>query len=116
MSCGLQAGGSGRRAPAGGCTPTPTNQPVLPPSTRTGKDRLVKYWDADKFEHLLSLEGHHGEVWCLAVGSLGDLVVSGGHDRSLRRWERTEEPFFVEEEKERRLESLFEADLEVGGW
>jgi hypothetical protein len=48
------------------------------------------------------------------VGSLGDLVVSGGHDRSLRRWERTEEPFFVEEEKERRLESLFEADLEVG--
>jgi U3 small nucleolar RNA-associated protein 12 len=30
----------------------------------------------------------------------------------MRRWERTSEPFFVEEEKERRLESLFEADLE----
>ena len=30
------------------------------------------------------------------------------------RWERTEEPFFVEEEREARLESLFEADLEVG--
>lgn len=29
------------------------------------------------------------------------------------RWERTEEPFFVEEEREARLESLFEADLEV---
>lgn len=54
------------------------------------------------------------QVWCLAVGSLGDVVVSGSHDRSLRRWERTEEPFFVEEEKEKRLESLFEADLEVG--
>ena len=48
------------------------------------------------------------------MGSLGDVVVSGSHDRSLRRWERTEEPFFVEEEKEKRLESLFEADLEVG--
>ena len=53
------------------------------------------------------------QVWCLAVGSLGDLVVSGSHDRSLRRWERTDEPFFVEEEKEKRLESLFEADLEA---
>ena len=53
------------------------------------------------------------QVWCLAVSSLGDFVVSGGADRSLRVWQRTEEPFFVEEEKERRLESLFEADLEV---
>ncbi|KAL4429403.1 hypothetical protein ABPG77_005177 [Micractinium sp. CCAP 211/92] len=78
-----------------------------------GKDKLVKYWDADKFEHLLTLEGHHAEVWCLAVGSLGDIVLSGSHDRSLRRWERTEEPFFIEEEKEKRLESLFEADLEA---
>lgn len=32
------------------------------------------------------------------------------HYRSIRRWERTEEPFFVEEEREKRLESLFEAD------
>jgi U3 small nucleolar RNA-associated protein 12 len=46
------------------------------------------------------------------VSTYGDFIVSGSHDRSLRRWERTSEPFFVEEEKERRLESLFEADLE----
>lgn len=37
---------------------------------------------------------------------------TGSSDRSIRRWERTSEPFFVEEEKERRLESLFEADVE----
>jgi U3 small nucleolar RNA-associated protein 12 len=54
------------------------------------------------------------QVWCLAVSSLGDFAVSGGADRSLRVWTRTEEPFFVEEEREKRLESLFEADLEVG--
>ena len=53
------------------------------------------------------------QVWCLAVSSGGEFVITGSHDRSLRRWERTEEPFFVEEERERRLESLFEADLEV---
>lgn len=78
-----------------------------------GKDKVVKYWDADKFEHLLTLEGHHSEVWCMTVSSLGDFVVTGSHDRSLRRWERTDEPFFVEEEREKRLESLFEADLDV---
>ncbi len=27
-----------------------------------GKDKLLKYWDADRFEQLLSLDGHHGEV------------------------------------------------------
>jgi hypothetical protein len=27
-----------------------------------GKDRVVKYWDTDKFEHLLTLEGHCAEV------------------------------------------------------
>ncbi|RRT69785.1 hypothetical protein B296_00013074 [Ensete ventricosum] len=61
-----------------------------------GKDRLVKYWDADKFELLLTLEGHHAEVWCLAVSNRGDFIVTGSHDRSIRRWDRTEEPFFIE--------------------
>lgn len=61
-----------------------------------GKDRLVKFWDADKFELLLTLEGHHAEVWCLAVSNRGDFLVTGSHDRSIRRWDRTEEPFFIE--------------------
>ncbi|WOL09865.1 WD repeat-containing protein 3 isoform X1 [Canna indica] len=77
-----------------------------------GKDRLVKYWDADKFELLLTLEGHHAEVWCLAVSSRGDFVVTGSHDRSIRRWDRTDEPFFIEEEREKRLEEIFESDLD----
>ncbi|KAK9805414.1 hypothetical protein WJX73_002742 [Symbiochloris irregularis] len=79
-----------------------------------GKDGTLKYWDADRWELLLTLEGHRGEAWALALSSLGDFVVTGGADRSLRRWERTEEPFFAEEERERRLESLFEADVEEG--
>ncbi|KAL7594219.1 hypothetical protein Lser_V15G28362 [Lactuca serriola] len=77
-----------------------------------GKDRVVKYWDADKFELLLTLEGHHAEIWCLSISDRGDFVVTGSHDRSIRRWDRTEEPFFLEEEKEKRLEEMFEADLE----
>lgn len=77
-----------------------------------GKDRVVKYWDADKFELLLTLEGHHAEVWCLAISNRGDFLVTGSHDRSIRRWDRTEEPFFIEEEKEKRLEEMFESDLD----
>uniref|UniRef100_A0A1J3FAT6 WD repeat-containing protein 3-like protein n=1 Tax=Noccaea caerulescens TaxID=107243 RepID=A0A1J3FAT6_NOCCA len=78
-----------------------------------GKDRLVKYWDADKFELLLTLGGHHAEIWCFAVSHRGDFLVTGSHDRSMRRWDRTEEPFFLEEEKEKRLEELFESEIEV---
>ncbi len=43
-----------------------------------GKDRLVKYWDLDRFELLLELPGHHAEVWSLAVSAFGDFVVTGG--------------------------------------
>ncbi|KAG5584232.1 hypothetical protein H5410_044666 [Solanum commersonii] len=55
-----------------------------------GKDRLVKYWDADKFELLLTLEGHHAEVWCLTISNRGDFL----------------------EEKEKRLEEMFESDID----
>jgi U3 small nucleolar RNA-associated protein 12 len=73
-----------------------------------GKDASVKYWDADKFEPLLTLNGHHAAAWCCAMSARGDFLVTGGHDRAIRVWERTDEPFFVDEEKERRLESLLE--------
>ena len=76
-----------------------------------GKDAAVKYWDADKFEPLLTLNGHHAAAWCCAMSRRGDFFVTGGHDRAIRVWERTDEPFFVDEEKEKRLESL----LEEGG-
>ena len=41
-----------------------------------GKDRSVKYWDADKFEPLLTLSGHHAAVWCVAVSARGNFVVN----------------------------------------
>jgi hypothetical protein len=44
----------------------------------------------------------------MAMSAHGDYFVTGGHDRSLRRWERSEEPFFIDEEKEKRLAALFE--------
>ncbi|CAM0136951.1 beta transducin [Umbelopsis sp. WA50703] len=75
------------------------------------KDKTVKYWDGDKFENIMKLEGHHGEVWSLVISKHGTFVVSGSHDRSLRIWERTEEQLFLEEEREKELDELYESTL-----
>ncbi|TFK94701.1 WD40 repeat-like protein [Polyporus arcularius HHB13444] len=76
-----------------------------------GKDKLLKYWDGDKFENIQKLEGHHGEVWALAVSHHGKFVVTGSHDKSIRVWEKLDEPLFLEEEREHELEALYEAGI-----
>ena len=75
------------------------------------KDRLIKYWDGDKFEQIMKLEGHHGEVLALAVGKVSNIIVSASHDKSIRVWEQTDEPIFLEEEREKELEELYESTL-----
>ncbi|KAK1922326.1 putative WD-repeat protein [Papiliotrema laurentii] len=75
-----------------------------------GKDRMLKYWDGDKFELIQKLEGHHGEIWALAVSNRGEYVVTGSHDKSIRIWEKTDEPLFLEEEREKELEQLYSAE------
>ncbi|WRT69934.1 uncharacterized protein IL334_006925 [Kwoniella shivajii] len=76
-----------------------------------GKDRMVKYWDGDKFELIQKLEGHHGEIWALATSHNGQFVVTGSHDKSIRIWEKTEEPLFLEEEREREIEAMYDSNL-----
>ena len=73
-----------------------------------GKDKRVRYWDLDKYEMLLSMDEHHMAVWTIAISTTGAFLVSAGADRSLRLYERTREPFFLDEEKEKRLDSMFE--------
>ena len=38
---------------------------------------MLKYWDMDRHEQLLELQGHHGQVWALAVSAYGDFVITG---------------------------------------
>ena len=93
-----------------------------------GKDRLVKYWDGDRvwlrnqcrmsrvdgkkqFELIQKLEGHHGEIWALAVSNRGTFVVTGSHDKSIRIWEKTDEPLFLEEERERDIEASYDSNI-----
>ncbi|CAM9467436.1 unnamed protein product [Heterosigma akashiwo] len=76
------------------------------------KDKTIKYWDADHFEQILVLEGHHAEVWSLAVSNDGSFLISGSHDRSLLGVGagRTK-PVFLEEEREKEMEAMFEEGL-----
>merc|ERR1711916_150588 len=67
----------------------------------TSKDGTIKYWDADTYECIQILRGHHGEIWASALSRFGDMLVTGSHDRSIRVWNRTEEQLFLEEEAER---------------
>ncbi|KAK9464900.1 WD40-repeat-containing domain protein [Lipomyces arxii] len=75
------------------------------------KDRLVKYWDGNKFENIQKLEGHISEVWALAVAHSGEFVVSASHDKSIRIWEQTDDQVFLEEEREREMEEMYESTL-----
>ncbi|ODH53661.1 hypothetical protein GX48_00079 [Paracoccidioides brasiliensis] len=75
------------------------------------KDHVIKYWDGDKFEQIQKLEGHHGEIWSLAVSRSGEFVVSASHDKSIRIWEQTDEQIFLEEEREKELEELYDSTL-----
>lgn len=75
------------------------------------KDRLLKYWDGDKFEQIQKLGGHHGEIWALAVSRTGEFLVSASHDKSIRIWNQTDEQIFLEEEREKELEEIYESTL-----
>ncbi|OCT51307.1 putative WD repeat-containing protein [Cladophialophora carrionii] len=75
------------------------------------KDRVIKYYDADKFEQIQKLDGHKGEIWAMAVAHSGEFLVTASHDKSIRLWNQTDEQIFLEEEREKELEDLYESTL-----
>jgi U3 small nucleolar RNA-associated protein 12 len=77
----------------------------------SGKDRTIRYWDGDKFEQIQRLDGHHGEVWSIAMSHIGNFLVTASHDKSIRVWDETDEQIFLEEEREKEMEELYESTL-----
>lgn len=57
----------------------------------------------------MTLEGHHSEVWALAVAKLGRFIITGSSDKSIRIWNKTDEQLFLEEERETELENAYDA-------
>lgn len=72
------------------------------------KDRVVKYWDCDRWECIQKLEGHHSEVWGITITKWGKNVISGGAGKELRLWEKTSEQFFLEEERDKEMDNMYE--------
>lgn len=48
----------------------------------------------------------------MTITSNGMHIVTAAHDRSIRLWERTEEPLILDEEKEQEREAQFENEIE----
>jgi len=76
------------------------------------KDGSIKYWDADKYEHIMTLEGHHNEIWAMAIGREGNLLISGGQDRSIRFWHQTDTQLFLDSQRQLEMEEAWDRDLE----
>lgn len=75
------------------------------------KDKTIKSWDGDKFQQIQKFKGHHGEIWAMTVARTGDFIVTASHDKSIRIWSKSDEPIFLEEERERELEEMYEKTL-----
>lgn len=77
----------------------------------SSKDSYVKCWDGTKFVQIQRLLGHHSEVWALDVSSDGEFIVTASHDKTVRIWEMSDEPLFIEEEREAETEQQYEENL-----
>lgn len=77
----------------------------------SGKDGMIKYWDGDKFECIQKLIAHQLEVWSLCVSHSGLFMVSASHDHSIRLWTATNDQVFLEEEREKEMDELYEDNL-----
>ncbi|KAF4686135.1 Dip2/Utp12 protein [Perkinsus olseni] len=73
-------------------------------------DGMLKLWDCDRSEEIASLPGHNGDVWSVACDADGALLATGGADRSIRLWKRSDEQMFIEEEQEEALDRQLEEE------
>lgn len=51
------------------------------------------------------------EIWTMAISHDGKYVVTGSHDKSMRVWEKTNEPLVLEDERENEKEQEYENEL-----
>jgi len=56
---------------------------------------------------------HHGEVWNIALSSIGDQLFSVSADKSIRVYKQTNDQLFIDENKEKEAENLILEELET---
>lgn len=80
----------------------------------SGRDGRVRYWDADaNLTRILSFEqAHYGDSWSLAVSRNGGLFLSVGKDKRIRKYVKTKDLVFLEEEQAKEMELQIELEEE----
>ena len=68
------------------------------------KDKEVKMIDAGSFEEVFVFDQFFGEVWGLAVSSIGDFFVTVCADKNIRVWRQSSEQVFISDEQDYRAE------------
>ena len=53
-------------------------------------------------------------MWTLSISPNGKYVVTSGHDKTLRLWEKTQEPLVLDDEREIEREKEEEEQLATG--
>lgn len=79
-----------------------------------GKDGKVKQWDADSFVLIQTVSSHLGQAYCLDVSKTGHYIVSSGSDRTIRLFERSDEPIILEDMQETEREEIEQQKLATG--
>mmetsp|Transcript_11587 Transcript_11587/g.23551 ORF Transcript_11587/g.23551 Transcript_11587/m.23551 type:complete len:940 (-) Transcript_11587:472-3291(-) len=75
------------------------------------RDGVVKYWDGDRFECISELDSCGGGVWHVKTSRDGEILACASQNRSVHIWIRSDEQIFLEEERDRRLDEMFERSL-----
>jgi U3 small nucleolar RNA-associated protein 12 len=61
----------------------------------------------------MAFNDHHGEVWSIALSSIGDQLFSVSADKSVRVWKQTNDQMLLEEEKEKEAENFILEELDT---
>jgi U3 small nucleolar RNA-associated protein 12 len=77
------------------------------------KDKEVKFYDGDTYDEVFVFDNFFGEVWGLAISSIGDFFVAVSADKCIRVWRQTQEQVFIDEEREKREERLMLKEAEA---
>lgn len=79
-----------------------------------GKDGKVKQWDADSFVLIQTVPSHLGQAYWLDVSKTGHYIASSGSDRTIRLFERSDEPIVLEDMQEMEREEIEQQKLATG--
>ena len=67
-----------------------------------GQDKLIKVWDINSKESLMTLEGHTSMIWALNEVS-GNKLISGGSDKRALIWDMNEKKLDFELYKDKEI-------------